>query len=39
MNDYQQVAQAAVDVVTWFLWPFAGVLVIEWVIGLFRRDG
>lgn len=39
MEDYTQIAQAAVDVVAWFLAPFSAVLAIEWVIGLFRRDG
>jgi len=38
MDDYTQIAQVAVDVITWFLAPFAAVLAIEWVISLFRRD-
>lgn len=38
MDESTQIAQAAVDVLTWFLAPFAVVLAIEWVIGLFRRD-
>lgn len=38
MNESTLVAQAAVDILSWFLLPFATVLVIEWVIRLFRRD-
>lgn len=34
-----QVAQAMIDTLSWFLLPFASMLAIEWVIGLFRRDG
>lgn len=32
------VAQAMIDTMTWLLLPFAAMLAIEWVIGLFRRD-
>lgn len=31
-------AQSTVDVLTWFLKPFAVILVINWVVSLFRRD-
>lgn len=31
-------AQATIDVMAWFLQPFAYVLVIYWVISLFRKD-
>lgn len=39
MPESTQIAQAAVDIITWFLAPFAAVLAIEWAISLFRRDG
>lgn len=29
-------AQTIIDVLTWFLIPFAGVLAISWVVSLFR---
>lgn len=38
MDESTQIAQAAIDVITWFLLPFAAVLAIEWAISLFRRD-
>lgn len=38
MYESTQIAQAAVDIITWFLLPFAFVLAIEWAIALFRRD-
>lgn len=34
----EQLAQATIDVLGWFLVPFAYILVINWVISLFRRD-
>lgn len=30
--------QATIDLVAWFLVPFAFMLVIEWVVRFFRRD-
>lgn len=30
--------QAMINFLGWFLVPFATILVIEWVIGLFRHD-
>lgn len=33
-----KVAQALIDTISWLLVPFATILVIEWVIGLFRND-
>ena len=29
-------AQTIIDVLTWFLIPFAGILAVSWVISLFR---
>ena len=34
----QVLVQATIDVLTWFLQPFANVLVISWAVSLFRRD-
>ena len=34
----QVLSQATIDVLTWFLQPFAYVLVISWAVSLFRRD-
>lgn len=34
----QELAQTTINVLAWFLQPFALVLVINWVISLFRRD-
>lgn len=34
----EQVAQALVDFMSWLAVPFAAMLAIEWVVGLFRRD-
>lgn len=33
-----ELAQATVDVLTWFLQPFAVVVAINWVVSLFRRS-
>lgn len=38
MIDPVEIAQAMVDTMAWLLMPFAGMLAIEWAIGLFRRD-
>lgn len=38
MSETVLIAQAAVDILAWLLLPFATVLVVEWVIRLFRRD-
>lgn len=32
----EALAQATIDVLAWFLQPFAVVLVISWVVSLFR---
>ena len=32
-----QLAQAFVDVLAWFLIPFATILAVTWVASLFRR--
>lgn len=34
-----QLAQALVDILTFFMPGFVVMLVIEWAVGLFRRDG
>lgn len=31
-------AQAIIDVLTWFVQPIAYIIVIYWVISLFRKD-
>lgn len=33
-----QVAQAMIDTLAWLLVPFATILVIEWVIRIFRHE-
>lgn len=34
----QELAQATIDVLAWFLAPFSIVLVVNWVVSLFRKD-
>lgn len=34
----EQLAQAFVDVLAWFLIPFATILAVTWVVSLFRRQ-
>lgn len=34
----EQLAQLTIDVLAWFLAPFAVVLAVNWVVSLFRRD-
>lgn len=34
----EQLAQVTVDVMAWFLQPFAAILAINWVVSLFRKD-
>lgn len=38
MTPQEQIAQAAIDLIAWFLLPFAFMLAVEWVVGLFRYD-
>lgn len=38
MTPQEIMTQATIDLLAWFLLPFAVILVVEWVIGLFRRD-
>lgn len=34
----QDLVQVTIDVMAWFLAPFAVVLAVNWVVSLFRRD-
>lgn len=34
----EELAQITIDVLAWFLQPFAAVLAIYWVVSLFRRN-
>jgi uncharacterized membrane protein len=34
----EDLAQITIDVLAWFIQPFAFVLIVFWVTGLFRRD-
>lgn len=34
----QDVTQAMIEFLAWFLAPFALFITVEWVISLFRRD-
>lgn len=38
MSDIQQLGQALVNFLAWFMAPFAVFIVVEWVAGLFRHD-
>lgn len=33
----EQLAQAFIDVLAWFLMPFATIVGVTWVVSLFRR--
>lgn len=37
MDIQLQLAQAIVDVLAWFLAPFAIILAVYWVVSLFRK--
>lgn len=39
MTPQEILTQATIDLIAWFLIPFAVMLAVEWVVGLFRRDG
>lgn len=32
-----ELAQAFIDVLAWFLYPFAVIVAVTWVVSLFRR--
>lgn len=34
----EQFAQTTVNILAWFLVPFAVVVVVDWITSLFRRD-
>lgn len=37
MTPQELMTQATIDLLAWFLAPFAFILIVEWVIGLFPR--
>jgi hypothetical protein len=39
MDPSQQLGQAAIEFIAFFLPAFVVFLTVEWVVGLFRRDG
>lgn len=34
----QELAQSTINVLAWFIQPFALMLVLSWIVSLFRRD-
>lgn len=34
----EQFAQLTIDILSWFLLPFAVILAVNWAISLFRKD-
>lgn len=39
MNSAEQLGQAMIDFLAFFTPAFVAFVVIEWAVGLFRRDG
>lgn len=37
-QDIINLTQAMINLLAWFLTPFAVIMVIEWVVGLFKHD-